>query len=53
MIIKARRVPKTSKSDYPVTFVDMGHSTVRLFDRQSEQLYHELKNIWEPSNNDG
>ena len=53
MNIKARRVLKTSKSEYPVTFVDMGFTTVRLFDRQSEQLYFQLKEIWEPSKNDG
>lgn len=49
MRISAKRVPKTSKSVYPVTIIDMGNTTVRLFDRNSEQLYRELKAIWEPS----
>ena len=47
MRISAKRVPKTSKSIYPVTIIDMGNTTVRLFDRNSEQLYLQLRQILE------
>ena len=47
MRISAKRVPRTSKSIYPVTIIDAGNTTIRLFDRNSEQLYLQLKEIWE------
>ena len=47
MRISAKRVPRTSKSIYPVTIIDAGNTTLRLFDRNSEQLYLQLKEIWE------
>ena len=47
MRISVKRVPRTSKSVYPVTIIDAGNTTIRLYDRNSEQLYLQLKQLWE------
>ena len=47
MKISANRRPQgTSRISEPVTFVDMGNTTIRLNDGESYSLWKELNKVW-------
>ena len=47
MKISANRRPQgTSRISEPVTFLDMGNTTIRLNDSQSYSLWKELNKVW-------
>ena len=47
MKISANRRPQgTSRISEPVTFLDLGNTTIRLNDRQSYSLWKELNKVW-------
>ena len=47
MKISANRRPQgTSRISEPVTFLDLGNTTIRLNDSQSYSLWKELNKVW-------
>ena len=47
MKISANRRPQgTSRISEPITFLDLGNTTIRLNDRQSYSLWKELNKVW-------